>query len=598
MTSNTGGRPAGKHESLLDVPEASVGAAPITRVRAVFGPHFVVKALLVAAALVIGFVGPSVSQAGPQHPKLHSMSPTSGPPGTVVVFEGVNLAPLLWVEFDGTRASFTSISSERFEATVPEGATKGRVTFQTDLRRVWGPVFTPTAGNGEPPPPPPPPPPGDTTAPSAPQNVRPTNATTSSVTFAWNASTDDVGVAGYGLYRDGSLTGNTTATTVTYNGLPCGRSFTFGVNAYDAAQNRSSISSVSASTSACPPPTGDTAPPTPPANLRATGATQTSVSVAWNASSDDVGVAGYSLWRETTSTGSTASTTATFTGLACGTTYTFGVEAYDAANNRSTRSTVDASTSSCSTPPPPPPPGGGACSVADTSGCVPGTTLTFRDTQFRCDQPLASYGRLPLKVVLEYTPGRIYSGNGAVDLITGCTGDGNSATIDLIVDVRGDGRTHGPGQDALKVRLGASGIQLTGHADCGPRDGGAHQDGIQLQGGRDIAFVDFTIGNYDAGLSTCQGAGGAFFYSGANGNTAQNTSVVRGKYIGCNHSLFIGEGSGSVSDAMFRSGRTDGSDPVCTGYAASEACTGSAPGVSTRNLTCETYNRGSRRFES
>jgi chitodextrinase len=595
MRFNTGGRPAGEQERLLGAEQAPVGAAPITRVRALLGPQFVVKAALVAVALAIGFVGPSVSEAGPQHPKLHSMTPDSGPPGTVVTFQGVNLAPLLWVEFDGVRASFRSISSEQFEATVPEGATKGRVTFQTDLRRVWGPVFTPTAGNGEPPPPPPP---GDTTAPSAPQNVRLTNATTSSVTFAWNASGDDVGVTGYSLYRDGSLTGSTTATTTTYNGLPCGRSLTFGVSAYDAAANRSAVSTVSASTSACPPPTGDTTPPTAPTNVRATAATQTSVSVAWTASSDNVGVAGYGLYRGTTSTGTTTSTSTTFSGLACGTTYTFGVDAYDAATNRSTRSTVDAATSSCTTPPPPPPPGGGTCSVADTSGCVPASTLTFRDGQFRCDRPLSSYGALPLKVVMEYTPGRLFTGNGAVDLITGCVGDGDSSTIDLIVDIRGDGRTYGPGQDALKVRLGASGIQITGHADCGPREAGAHQDGIQLQGGRDIAFVDFTIGDYDAGLATCQGAGGAFFYSGANGNTAQDTHVVRGKYIGCNHSLFIGEGSGSVSDAMFRSGRTDGSDPVCTGYAASEACTGSAPGVSTRNLTCETYDRGARRFAS
>ena len=355
MRFNTGGRPAGEHASLPDAERASVGAAPVTRLRALLGPQFVAMAMLVALALIIGFVGPSVSQAGPQHPKLHTMTPDSGPPGTVVVFEGVNLAPLEWVEFDGTRASFRSISSERFEAVVPEGATKGRVTFQTDLRRVWGPVFTPSGGNGEPPPPPPP---GDTTAPSVPQNVRLTSATTSSVSVAWNASTDAVGVTGYGLYRDGSLAGNTTATTATFNGLPCGRSFTFGVNAYDAAGNRSAISSVTTSTAACPPPTGDTTPPTPPSNVRATGATQTSVTVAWNASTDNVAVAGYGLYRGTTSTGTTSATSATFAGLACGTTYTFGVDAYDAATNRSTRSTVDAATSSCSTPPPPPPPSG------------------------------------------------------------------------------------------------------------------------------------------------------------------------------------------------------------------------------------------------
>jgi chitodextrinase len=550
----------------------------------VFGPNFLVMAVLAAAALVIGFVGPSVSQAGPQHPKLHSMSPTSGPPGTVVVFEGVNLQPLLWVEFDGTPASFTSISPERFEAVVPAGATKGRVTFATDLRRVWGPVFSPTAGNGEPPPPPPP---GDTSGPSAPQNVRPTNATTSSVTFAWDASTDDVGVAGYGLYRDGSLTGNTTATTVTYNGLPCGRSFTFGVNAYDAAQNRSAISSVSASTAACPPPTSDTTAPSAPSNLRAGGATQTSVSVAWNASSDDVGVAGYGLWRGTTSTGSTPSMSATFSGLACGTTYTFGVDAYDAANNRSPRSTVDASTSACSPAPPPPPTGGG-------------TTITLTDTFWRCTRPVGEYATegLPLRVVMNYTFNYVPpNGGGVVQLGAGCAGDGTNAT-DLVLDIRGDGRTYGAGDDAIRImndRPGASNLQIEGRANCGRRVGSAHQDGIQILGGTNITFRNFEIGDYDAGLTTCQGAGGAFFYS----LSSSNIRAEGGKYIACNHSLFAGVAGGHVSDAMFRSGRTDGTDPVCTGYAASDPCMGPeyGRGVTVSGLTCESWNRATRSWE-
>jgi chitodextrinase len=590
MTDNTGGRPAGERDSLLSAAKAFVGAAPITRARGLLGPHFGVQALLVAAALILGAVGSGISQAGPERPLLESMTPDSGPPGTVVVFEGRNLQPLEWVQFDGTPAEFTSISATRFEAVAPPGVTRGRVTYGVDGRRHWGPVFRPTEGS---PPPPPPPPPGDTQPPSTPTNVRMASSATNSVTFAWDASTDNVGVTGYSLFRDGTLTGTTTSTTVTYNGLPCGRSLTFGVNAFDAAGNRSATVTVDGSTATCPPPAGDTTPPSAPGDLRSTGATETSITVAWNASTDDVGVSGYGLYRNGSAAGTTTGTTTTFSGLVCGTTYTLGVEAYDAAGNRSTRSTVNAATSPCTTTPPP----SGTCTIANTAGCVPGATLTFRDTQFRCDRPLSNYGRLPLKVVLEYTPGRLYTGNGAVDLITGCVGDGNSNTIDLIVDVRGDGRTYGPGQDALKVRLDARDIQITGHADCGPRESGAHQDGIQLQGGTNIAFVDFTVGNYDAGLSTCQGAGGAFFYSGANGNTPQNTDVIRGKYIGCNHSLLMGEGSGDVADAMFRAGRTDGTDPVCTGYAASPACQRVTASITTRNLTCENWNRSSRRWE-
>ena len=262
----------------------------------------------------------------------------------------------------------------------------------------------------------------------------------------------------------------------------------------------------------------------------------------------------------------------------------------------SAASATSPSATSAASPPPP----GGSCTVANTSGCAGATTLTFTDTQFVCDRPLASFGQLPLKVVLNYTTGRRYGGNGAVDLVSGCAGDANPQSIDLIVDVRGDGRTHGPGTDAIKVRLEAGydrGIQLTGHADCGPKhDSAAHQDGVQLQGGRDITFVDFTIGDYDGGRSTCQGAGGAFFYSGAGGYEPQNIDVVRGKYIACNHSLLVGGGSGDVSDASFRSGRTDGTDPLCNGYAASEPCAGGG-GVTRTRLTCQQWNRNSGRWE-
>lgn len=234
-----------------------------------------------------------------------------------------------------------------------------------------------------------------------------------------------------------------------------------------------------------------------------------------------------------------------------------------------------------------------ACTVADTSTCVPGRTIVRRNRKFLCDRPLARYGRLPLKVVINFTAGRRFGANGAIDLVTGCAGDGNSNTIDLIVNVKGNGRTYGAGHDAMKVRQRAGylrGIQITGVVQCGPRfNRGAHQDGVQLQGGRNITFVDFRVGRYDRGRSTCQGAGGAFFYSGASGYVPTNIDVVRGRYIACNHSLFAGLGSGSVRGARFRSGRTDGTDARCRGFAGSIPCD-IRNAVSLSNLTCQRWN--------
>jgi chitodextrinase len=92
----------------------------------------------------------------------------------------------------------------------------------------------------------------------------------------------------------------------------------------------------------------DTTAPSAPPSLAATGATQTSVSVSWGASSDNVGVTAYRLFANGASAGSTSATSYDFTGLACGASYLLGVEARDAAGNVSQRTTLTASTSACS----------------------------------------------------------------------------------------------------------------------------------------------------------------------------------------------------------------------------------------------------------
>ncbi len=81
----------------------------------------------------------------------------------------------------------------------------------------------------------------------------------------------------------------------------------------------------------------DTTPPNPPTGLAQTGATGTSVSFAWAAAVDNGGVAGYDLYVNGAAAGSIAATNAVVGGLACGSTITFDVVAFDAAGNRSTR---------------------------------------------------------------------------------------------------------------------------------------------------------------------------------------------------------------------------------------------------------------------
>jgi chitodextrinase len=191
---------------------------------------------------------------------------------------------------------------------------------------------------------------GDTAPPTVPGNVHTTGATATSVSLDWDAATDDVGVTGYGVYRDGTLVASPAGSSATVSGLVCGTSYTFAVDAVDAAGNRSAQASLSAATSACPPGP-DTEAPTTPTGLAKSSSTQTGISVTWNASSDNVGVTGYGTYRDGAAIGSPTGTSYTFTGLDCGTSYSLAVDAADAAGNRSAKATITASTNNC--PPPP-----------------------------------------------------------------------------------------------------------------------------------------------------------------------------------------------------------------------------------------------------
>ncbi|SDK29945.1 discoidin domain-containing protein [Nonomuraea jiangxiensis] len=85
--------------------------------------------------------------------------------------------------------------------------------------------------------------PGDTTAPSVPGSLRSTGTTSSSVSLAWNAATDNVGVTGYEVYRGSTLVATVTGTSHTDTGLSVSTSYTYTVRARDAAGNRSAASS-------------------------------------------------------------------------------------------------------------------------------------------------------------------------------------------------------------------------------------------------------------------------------------------------------------------------------------------------------------------
>lgn len=79
----------------------------------------------------------------------------------------------------------------------------------------------------------------------------------------------------------------------------------------------------------------DTQPPGAPGNVRTTAVTTTGASLAWDASTDNVGVTGYEVYQGTSKVAAVAGTGANVTGLTPGTAYTFTVKAKDAAGNLS-----------------------------------------------------------------------------------------------------------------------------------------------------------------------------------------------------------------------------------------------------------------------
>ncbi|GAA0583671.1 peptide ABC transporter substrate-binding protein [Kribbella sandramycini] len=357
----------------------------------------------------------------------------------------------------------------------------------------------------------------DTTAPSTPSNLRSTSTTSSSVALAWNAATDNVGVTGYDVLRNGTVVGSSTGTTYADTGLAGATTYSYTVRAKDAAGNQSTVSNAAAATtqsgggtaetllSRGKPATassvegagfeaglavdasattrwasregtdpewiqvdlgsaasltrvklnweaaygkayqvqlssngtswtnafstttgdggvdeipvsgtaryvringtargtaygyslfdfevwgtsgsgGDTTAPSVPGGLRSTGTTASSATLAWNASTDNVGVTGYVVHRNGEAVATVTGTNHTDSGLSASTSYSYAVRAHDAAGNQSgPSSALNVTTSS----------GGGGSTVdvstaaqlqAALANAQPGQTIRLAAGQYR-----------------------------------------------------------------------------------------------------------------------------------------------------------------------------------------------------------------------
>jgi mannan endo-1,4-beta-mannosidase len=377
---------------------------------------------------------------------------------------------------------------QKFDAYVKNGGARGALVWQANTEtsnnacnhnvKPSDPLFAMTRnyvlpGSGG----------GDTQAPSVPTGLTSTAITANSVALSWTASTDNVGVTGYEIFRNGTSIGTSSGTTFNATGLACNTAYSFTVRARDAVPNWSAQSAaISRTTSACPPTTtvndavtgtgqnqfeyvgtwststgtgkylnddhhsnttnayynfrftgtqiqlyaakashhgiaavsidggaevdvdfyaairventlvwtsptltsashtlrvrvkgtrnasstgfvivadrnvvttsgaSDTQAPSAPAGLTSTAITSTSVNLSWNASTDNVAVTGYEVFRNGVSVGTPSGTTFNATGLTCNTAYSFTVRARDAVPNWSAQSAaISRTTSACPT---------------------------------------------------------------------------------------------------------------------------------------------------------------------------------------------------------------------------------------------------------
>lgn len=180
---------------------------------------------------------------------------------------------------------------------------------------------------------------GDLTAPTVPAGLGATAVGSARVNLLWTASTDNVAVTAYKVYRNNFLVatlGNVTNYSDT--GLAGSTTYSYAVAACDAAGNCSSASApASATTVATTSP--DTQAPTVPAGLATVATIPGAIYLSWTGSTDNVGVTRYDIYRGGTPLVVLGNVTSyTDTGLTASTAYSYSVAACDRAGNCSAQS--------------------------------------------------------------------------------------------------------------------------------------------------------------------------------------------------------------------------------------------------------------------
>ncbi len=192
---------------------------------------------------------------------------------------------------------------------------------------------------------------GDTTPPTV-SMTSPTSGSTvsGSITISATAS-DNIGIAGVQFKLDGANLGSEDTTSpysISWNtATVLNGSHAITATARDTSNNQTTSSGITVTVSNAP----DTQAPTVPINLTATAISSSQINLSWTASTDNVGVTGYRIYRcqgagctPSTQINTSATNSYSDTGLSSSTTYVYRVAAYDLAGNVSAQSSSASAT--------------------------------------------------------------------------------------------------------------------------------------------------------------------------------------------------------------------------------------------------------------
>lgn len=160
--------------------------------------------------------------------------------------------------------------------------------------------------------------------------------TDTEIQFKWD-SFSDMGAIGYNIYKNRILIGTTNSTSYTDTSIDSLYTYSYTVKAYDESGYLSKESNVLVISN-------DTTAPSVTQNITLSSKSDTSVTLSWDTSTDNIGVAGYCIYRNGTKIATTTSTYYTDTDLAQATIYNYTIKSYDLAGNFSSGNTLEVMT--------------------------------------------------------------------------------------------------------------------------------------------------------------------------------------------------------------------------------------------------------------